>query len=285
MKIIKSSEKNSNHKKVISLAMGMFDGLHIGHTKLIERTVQISHEQKYEGYEGCGVYTFDVHPKTVFAPESSPQLITTNENKFKLFEKLGIDVVFIQNFNIEIASMEPFAFVKDILVEKIRPKNVVVGYNYTFGNKGSGNAELLSNMCRQYDINVEIVSPVSIEGITVSSTNVRDAIIKGNMTKANMLLGRNYQINGRFDFCRSEKTQNIDQVKFFVNFDNIVPCSGRYLVKIKPLNGDILNKKYFCIINDNIFNNKQVVISGDTDYLKKFCNLYESEILFLEKVS
>lgn len=288
MQIIKLSDEQRDPENVTSLAMGMFDGLHIGHMRLIDRAVKLASVEKFRGHKGCGVYTFDVHPKSVFVPEASPKFITMHDRKFSLLEERGVDFVFVQEFNVGVAAMEPDRFVKDILVDKINPKYIVVGYNYTFGRNGSGDANTLSELCRGYGIAVEVIPQVSVNGVVVSSTKVREAIVSGDVQMANMLLGRNYRIKARPDFGLRPTQMEADEkgrveIALSINPKIMIPGPGTYVVKTGA-GGRSSDRRVMCIINDDSSNDRHVKLCLPPDCVREIEGADEIEMTFLDKV-
>lgn len=288
MQIIKLSDEQRDPENVVSLAMGMFDGLHIGHMRLIDRAVKLASVEKCMGHRGCGVYTFDVHPRSVFVPGASPKFITMHDRKFSLLEGRGVDFVFVQEFNAGVAAMEPDRFVKDILVDKINPRYIVVGYNYTFGRNGSGDANTLSELCSGYDIAVEVIPPVSVNGMVVSSTRVREAIALGDVRLVSMLLGRNYRITARQDFgSRSVQMESNDdgkvEIAFLINPELMIPGPGTYVVKTGT-GGESSDETALCIINNDSSNDRHVKLCLSSDCVREIEGAGEVEMTFLDKV-
>ncbi len=191
MEII-SLDKDFNRSDDVGIALGNFDGFHIGHTKLIREMIERSRERGLK----TSLLLFENHTKTVIKDKKRPSMLTTNEQKFKLAEELGIDIVFTIKFTKEIMSLSEEEFIKDILVDKIRCKFAVVGFDYRFGHKAKGTAESLKEIGRTYGIDSLIITPVLEEGEVISSTLIREAIKSGDMEEVNKLLGRNYGMVG-----------------------------------------------------------------------------------------
>lgn len=174
------------------ITLGNFDGLHLGHQALIK---QIISRAKETGALSL-VVTFRPHPLKILAPEKCPPLISIYEEKIRLFEKLGVDVLVKIPFTLEFSAMSPGDFVKTILCDLLGAKEIYVGYNYRFGKGREGNIARLKEFGREYGFNVIEVEQVSLNGEIISSTKIRDLIRSGEVEHASKLLGRTYAITG-----------------------------------------------------------------------------------------
>ena len=179
------------------VGLGNFDGVHIGHASLM-RTLKDACDQ--QGIPSM-VYTFGNHPNHILGKIRETPLIITNEQKAALVEEQGIDELYFEHFDQAYASMEPGDFVKQILVEKLNAKIVVVGHNYSFGNFGRGDAAMLTELGDQYGFRVIIVPHITrfleeSEEVVVSSTVLRRIIKRGSMEEYVNLTGRHYSIPG-----------------------------------------------------------------------------------------
>ena len=172
------------------VAIGKFDGFHCGHQRLL-RMVK---EQKEKGFVTV-VFTFVPSPAAYFSKENVKEL-TTIEEKRSLFEKAEIDYWIEYPFYKEIADMEPERFIKDVLVKRIHAKCIVAGEDVSFGRHGAGNYQLLCDKSEECGYEVVIIEKVQYEGREVSSTYVREEVIKGNMERVHQLLGIPYHIVG-----------------------------------------------------------------------------------------
>ena len=190
MKIIKDTTE-FHIEESTAVAIGKFDGFHCGHQKLLGKM----QEQKQKGLVTV-VFTFTPSPAAYFSKESIGEL-TTIEEKRKIFEKAGIDYLIEYPFNQEIADMEPEIFIKEVLVERIHAKCIVAGEDVSFGKRGAGNYQLLSEKAKDYHYSVVIIEKVQYEGREVSSTFVREEVVKGNMELVHQLLGIPYHVGGK----------------------------------------------------------------------------------------
>ena len=174
------------------LAIGNFDGIHLGHQALLKKTTELSLATGGDSV----AFTFDPHPVKVLAPEKYLPLITPTEKKIKIMEELGISAVICAEFNLDFANLHPRSFIKIILVDTIEARDIVVGFNYAFGKGKQGGIEFLRSMGEEYGFRLHVVDPVKIGGVVVSSSKVREAIWAGNVKLASTLLGRPYDMEG-----------------------------------------------------------------------------------------
>lgn len=178
--------------KNIVLGMGNFDGVHLGHQKLIRTVVE-----RARSINGTAmVLTFNPHPLAVLTPQKEPPKLLTEEAKQEAIGKLGIDVILSIPFNIEFAQITPEEFIHNILHRQLAVRGVVVGYNFTFGNRGAGNGATLEKYGPALGYTVDIIPPVTHEGQVVSSTLIRELIKAGNVEKAAQFLGYKPFIEG-----------------------------------------------------------------------------------------
>lgn len=178
------------HKPV--LALGNFDGLHRGHTKIIERVRRVAAERGATSL----VLTFDPHPPRIVRPDKAPPLLMTLEQKLEALGKAGIQGVAIVTFTLEVSRWEPEVFVKTVLVDWLRVGEVWVGADFLFGRDRSGNFSLLRSLGAQYGFRVEKIDPVRYKDFVVSSTRVRRLVSEGRVDEAGALLGRHVFIDG-----------------------------------------------------------------------------------------
>ena len=172
---------------------GTFDGVHIGHKKILSRLREIS---QLSGGQTV-VLTFWPHPRTVVSEDSqSLQLLSTIEEKIALFAQLGIDHLAIIPFTRSFSELSSEDFIRQILVDKIGTKKLVIGYDHRFGKNREGSFEFLKENCSQYGFEVEEIPRQDIEDMAISSSRIRKALVTGQIHEANELLGRPYSISG-----------------------------------------------------------------------------------------
>ena len=176
------------------VTVGTFDGLHIGHQKIIRRMVDLAEENNGETI----VVTFYPHPRLVLDPVSSElKFITTEKKKYELLETLGIDNLIIVPFTKAFAAIHSNDFIREYLADKLRVKMLVVGYDHHFGKNREGNYDQLFTQGIQYGFSVEEIPAQYIDDNPVSSTQIRNALTEGNLSLANRMLGYEYSITGR----------------------------------------------------------------------------------------
>ncbi|MBR2472177.1 MAG: FAD synthetase family protein, partial [Clostridia bacterium] len=184
---------NWNGKKMqtskTAVALGFFDGVHIGHMSLINKIKELENE----GLKSC-VYTFDKHPSEIFG--QGVELICSFEDKIKLLEETGVNLVYVQKADKLFLSLSPEEFVKKVLIDKLNAAHVVAGENFTFGKNKSGNADVLKKLCAENGIKCTIMPCKMVGDTIVSSTEIRKMIAEGNIRKANEFLGKNYGYRG-----------------------------------------------------------------------------------------
>ncbi len=172
--------------------LGSFDGVHLGHQAIIRRLIEKSKEKKRAGV----VVTYEPHPQSVVAPDNAPNLLTTLEEKLALLEKLGVEETVVMNFDEQLREYSAEEFVDKILVRKLNVGNLVVGYDHAFGKNRAGKIDLLKKAALKYNFNLEVVSPLHVNGIRVSSSRIRKELEAGEFAEAKSLLGHSYPLSG-----------------------------------------------------------------------------------------
>jgi riboflavin kinase/FMN adenylyltransferase len=174
------------------VAIGNFDGVHRGHAHIFAEARRRAHAHGGEAV----VLTFDPHPAKVLAPAFAPPLITPLARKLELIALSGMDAVVVEPFDRNFAAHSAEAFAREVLAAGLGATHVVVGYDFTFGAKRSGNVELLTELGRGLGFGVTVVPPVSVDGIVCSSTKVREFVLEGRVDGAALLLGRPPEVEG-----------------------------------------------------------------------------------------
>lgn len=176
-----------------AVAIGSFDGLHLGHRLLLDRT----RERAAEAGLLSGVLTFEPHPARALAPGLSPPLLMSYDCKIRALDHLGLDRVLNQRFTQAFAGLSPMAFSQKVLAGGLRAAVVVIGDDFSFGHKGQGRPEDLVAHGRQLGFEVEVVRRLAVEGMIASSTRIRSFLLQGRVRAAGLLLGRSYTVAGR----------------------------------------------------------------------------------------
>jgi riboflavin kinase/FMN adenylyltransferase len=174
----------------VALTIGNFDGVHRGHQAMLARLNEAAEDLELPP----AVLTFDPHPREFFTPESAPPRLSTVRAKVDAFRAYGVEVVWIARFDRRLASLEPEAFVEQVLEVGLDARWVLVGEDFRFGRKRRGDLALLRATARTFS--VEAMSTVTVDGERVSSTAVREALARGDVSRAAALLGRPYTLSG-----------------------------------------------------------------------------------------
>ena len=230
MPVIRSLDDLKSQYPNPVLTTGNFDGVHLGHLALFDLV-------KMRAAEIGGtsmVLTFEPHPTKVLLKKDGPPLITLYDQKIELIQAAGIEVVICLEFTPEFAHVEPEDFVRDILVGRIGVKEIVIGYDYTFGRRARGNRDMLIEMGTSLGFAVHTVGPQpGPDGEIISSTLVRDLVASGQVERGPKLLGRYYRVNGRVIRGRDRggkllgfPTANMKLV------DELIPKQGVYAVRV-----------------------------------------------------
>lgn len=190
---VENYPKADRQEAVVTL--GTFDGIHLGHQAILKKVMQ---KNQGNGLQPVLV-TFYPHPRVLVAPESIPLLLTTREEKEKFIPDFFDGRVLFLNFNEELMKMEAEQFVKDILVDTLGAKTVIVGYNHAFGKNRKGNTDELKRLGQIYNFEVEVVGPVVCDEQNVSSTRIRTDLLEGRFDDAVKLLGHHYAIYGQVE--------------------------------------------------------------------------------------
>ncbi|HID95854.1 MAG TPA: bifunctional riboflavin kinase/FAD synthetase [Candidatus Latescibacteria bacterium] len=190
MRTIENIEKIGDLGFYPVVSVGTFDGVHMGHSSVLK---EVASRATAKGGTAV-VLTFDPHPQQVIAPDTAPPLLTTKEEKLKLFALHGIHAAVVHPFTLEFSKSEPEEFVEKVLIDKIGVKELVVGYNHAFGKGRRGVPQDLELVGKRVGFEVIVVPPVFIAGQPVSSTRIRNLIAQGEIEKASELLGRNYSL-------------------------------------------------------------------------------------------
>ena len=241
MKIFNNIQSYSPEKESI-LTIGTFDGVHIGHNKILTKLVEESKKNNLSSL----IMTFFPHPRMVLQKSQEIKMINTIDEKIHLFEKTGVDNLIIQPFDENFSKIRAKEFVEEILVKKLKIKHIIIGYDHRFGKDREASVDDLKKFGLNYMFTVEEIAAQEIHSIAISSTKIRNAILKGEIKKCNEYLGRNFMLTGevvhgdglgkKINF----PTANIEIPETY----KIIPKNGVYLVKA-IINSEI----YFGMMN------------------------------------
>lgn len=174
------------------ITIGTFDGVHAGHQKIIQRLVETAKASQLESV----ILTFFPHPRMVLQKESDIKLINTIEERKQILEKSGVDHLVVHPFTQQFSRLTALEFVRDILVNKLKAKKVIIGYDHRFGRNRTADINTLREFGSEFDFEVEEISQQEIEGLAVSSTKIRKALIEGRVEKANNYLQHPFTLTG-----------------------------------------------------------------------------------------
>jgi riboflavin kinase/FMN adenylyltransferase len=240
-----SSLKNFCAKNPV-LTLGVFDGVHIGHRKIIEELKKIA---KRIGGESV-ILTFWPHPRIVISNnKETVRFISTLDEKIKLLDYAGIDHLIIFPFTKEFSQISASDFVEKFLINRIGVKHFVIGFNHHFGRRGEGDYEYLKKCAFDYSFGIEKINAFSMNGTTISSTAIRQLIEDGDIERANYFLGYEFYISGVVVGGKKiGRTIAFPTANIFVEEDyKLIPCNGVYAVEV-----EIWNKNYIGMLNIGI---------------------------------
>ena len=234
LNIFHSINDFTSTKKTI-LTLGTFDGVHIGHKKILNKLTKNTENEKYESL----VLTFFPHPRMVLQEHSDIKLLNTITEKIDLLEKIGIENLVIHPFDETFSRLTAEEFVSTILVDRFHIQKIIIGHDHRFGRNRTANIDDLIAFGKQYDFEVEQISVQEINDISVSSTKIRNALLEGDMTLANEYLGYDYFLTGTvIQGKQLGRTINFPtaNLKIEENY-KLIPKNGVYIVQ------SILNEK------------------------------------------
>ncbi len=242
MKVYTSLEEIANIKHPV-LTTGTFDGVHLGHRKIIENLKEAARNEKGESV----IFTFYPHPRMVIFPDDNDlQLLNTQEEKIGLLAAAGIDHLIIYPFSKEFSRLTALDFVRDILVGQIGMKKIVIGYDHQFGKNREGNLEHLQELSSLFDFTVQEIPAKDIDQTNISSTKIRNALLEGDIVTANTFLGYKYEMTGQVvDGRKLGRTIDFPTANLSVTYRHkLVPAIGVYAVEVQ-----IDGKEYGAMMN------------------------------------
>src|SRR5256714_8196161 len=192
MKILRSISELASLPNPLFLAIGVFDGVHLGHQAVISTSA--NHATAAAGT--AVVVTFDPHPVKVLRPNNAPHLLTATQHKIALIRDLGVAHLLILRFDLKFAATAPEDFVRQLVEHSHRLREICVGHEWSFGKGRAGNLALLKQLGATWNFDVVGVQAVTVNGEVVSSTAIRRAVAEGDLIKATQMLGREYTILG-----------------------------------------------------------------------------------------
>ncbi len=213
------------------VTIGTFDGVHLGHQKIIKRLVELKQKQGGE----IVLFTFDPHPRKILFPEQKDlKLITTTEEKCDILKQFGVDHVLVYPFTTEFSKMQAQDYISNIIVKGLKTKTLVIGYDHRFGSNREGSIDTLKQFAPIYHFDLEEIPAQEINQLNVSSTRIRKAIDEGDVKTANEFLGYSFFVTGtvikgkQLGRTIGYPTANI----FIEDTDKLIPKIGVYAVNV-----------------------------------------------------
>ncbi len=231
------SISNYDKKHPTAITIGTFDGVHIGHRKILERLINDAKKTNLRST----VLTFFPHPRMVLQKDTEIRLLNTIQEKIKILEYIGLDYLIIHPFTLEFSRISSTEFVRDILVNELKAKKIIIGYDHRFGRNRNANIQDLFAFGNTFNFEVEEIAAQEIDDVSVSSTKIRNALIDGDIKTANEYLGYNYMLTGDVKKGKGLGRQlNFPTANLFIKEKyKLIPKNGVYVVK------SILNGKLF----------------------------------------
>lgn len=212
-----------------SCALGMFDGVHLGHQEVIRAARNMAQVHNCASV----VVSFSTHPQLLTAQTPTP-LLTTLEDRLSLFEKCGVDIAVILDFDKELQKITADDYIKKYLVEGLHAKCITIGYDHHFGRGKRGNQFLLAEMGEIYDFSTQVIAPVSIDGQIISSSIIRKMLRYGDIKLANKLLGRDFMLRGIVEKGVQRGRQlGYPTANVKTSSNILVPACGVYSVEVQ----------------------------------------------------
>lgn len=239
MEIIDLSNYNETRFNT-AIALGNFDGIHIGHQQLINTMIS---KAKDLGIKSS-LLLFKNHTKATI-DNNKPNMITSNEQKFKICEELGIDIIYLLDFDDSLMKLSGEDFIKNIIIDKMNCKLLVVGFDYRFGYKASGDSEFLLELGKKHNIDVIVLDPVYKNNEVISSSIIRNLIAIGHMDEVTNILGRPYSILGKVITGKNRGNKLGFPTANMEPMDNyVIPKNGVYIT-----NTIVDNRRYLSATN------------------------------------
>ena len=260
------------------IALGSFDGLHLGHLSLVRKVKSLAEENGGRAI----VFTFKNHPRTFININNKVELIMTNEEKINVLQKEGIDILAFKDFDEKMMKMMPDEFI-NWLCKTYNVKGIVVGFNFKFGYKNLGDVQLLKKFEEEYRYKLYVMEPCKIEDEIISSTTIRKELGHGNVRKAFNMLSRPYMLSGKvIDGKKLGRTIGFPTANLEINQQKVIPKKGVYYTNVK------INEKIFkgitSVGNNPTVNGQELTVET---YILDFSNdIYGKEIniYFIDRI-
>ena len=227
MRIVDDVRTFSEHLPDVVLTIGSFDGVHLGHRRIIDAVVR---DARALGGT-ASLMTLRPHPRQLFSPATAPNILTGGRKKEALLAEAGIDVLFVLPFNAEVAALEPEDFVREIVVRRCAARKLIVGHDFNFGRRARGNYEFLQAVAPAHGFEIAQAPALVIEGERVSSTLVRELVLQGELDHVERFLGRRYSVVGEVITGRQMGRKLGYPTANIKPHNNAVPANGIYIAE------------------------------------------------------
>jgi riboflavin kinase/FMN adenylyltransferase len=229
--IFRSLEQASGRFGPCALSIGNFDGVHVGHRRILKRLVALARERGWKP----SAMTFDPHPAKIVAPQRAPRLLTTPEERAMLMASEGVEQVLILPFTQQVARLAPEEFVRDVLVERLAVRAVLVGSNFRFGYRHAGDTARLEELGREYQFATGVVPAVRLRGHAISSSEIRRLVESGDVARAARLLARPHRLEGEVVPGHGiGSSQTVPTLNLRTGCE-VLPASGVYITRAQDL--------------------------------------------------
>ena len=276
--IVINEEFNKIINKGTYIALGSFDGIHLGHLTLIKKAVELSRENNSYSM----VYTFKNHPLSFINEKLVPSLLMDNKNKIEILKSFNIDISCFINFNREFMNLSPRQFI-EMLLKNYNMKGIIIGFNYRFGHKNLGNVDLLKKFSEEYGFSLTVMDAFEYNGEVVSSTRIRESLSKGKIKEANYMLSRPYNLTGKVVKGRQlGRTIGFPTANIEIDPNYLIPKIGVYYTNVE-FNGQIF-KGITSVGHNPTVNGKKLTI--ETYILNFDKSIYDCElkVYFLDRI-
>jgi riboflavin kinase/FMN adenylyltransferase len=226
MRVIDDITVCEEHFPNLALTIGSFDGIHLGHRKILDATAGVAAEL---GDGTIAVMSLTPHPREFFSPGNAPNILTGNHQKEALLEAAGVDFLFYLPFDATVANMDRQEFLEEIVLRRCHARALVVGHDFAFGRGAGGNYEYLQEVAPQYNLDVRQVPPLIIQGERVSSTVIREYILQGELDRVETFLGRRYSLVGEVQRGRGMGRKLGFPTANVAPHNNALPAHGVYV--------------------------------------------------------
>ena len=230
MKVYTEVSENIDTRNAV-VTVGSFDGLHLGHFKILDEVKKVVTEKNGTGF----LITFEPHPRFVLSKDFDMKLLTSLDEKKEILEEAGTENLMVINFTKEFSQLTSDEFIKKFIVDKIRASHMVIGHDHKFGKDRLGDVVKLSQVGKLYNFDVTDVAAESLNGEIISSTKIRNSLLEGDVERANLFLNRNYSLSGKIILgARRGRTLGFPTANVTLDeHSKAVPKNGVYIVKCR----------------------------------------------------